>query len=157
MWRQKQNICNVNIKKWLFRAPKRSHLWRQDSFRLPTPAYQPVTYNWVLHQRRPRYYSHWQGCASGRRITPHRCESLMIITHRAIHQGAYRVTHHLLSVAWCPRYPGFAITHSLQFYNFVFVILLRSSESKYISLSCIINTGIYGHCTAPGVLSVSVS
>ena len=37
MWQQKQNICNVNIKKRPFRAPKNSHLWRQDSFRLPTP------------------------------------------------------------------------------------------------------------------------
>ena len=37
MWRQKQNICNVNIQKWPFRTLKNSHLWRQDSFRLPTP------------------------------------------------------------------------------------------------------------------------
>ena len=37
MWRQKQNICYVNIKKWPFRAPKSSQLWRHDSFRLPTP------------------------------------------------------------------------------------------------------------------------
>ena len=40
MWRQKQNICNVNVTKWPFRAPKTSHLWRQESFRLPTPAAQ---------------------------------------------------------------------------------------------------------------------
>ena len=39
MWRQEQNICDVNNKKLSFRAPESSHLWRQDSFRLHIPAY----------------------------------------------------------------------------------------------------------------------
>ena len=45
MWRQKQNICNVNITKWPCRGPKSSHLWRQDSICLSTPATSTVEHS----------------------------------------------------------------------------------------------------------------
>ena len=34
----------LEIKKWPFRAPKSSNLWRQDSFRLPTPVVRSAVY-----------------------------------------------------------------------------------------------------------------